>query len=54
MKAAPADMSRVTDVTYQVVVAREENGQPGEIVYEADNLAATERRIPVPLSRGYY
>jgi len=49
LKAAPAEMSRVANVTYDLVIARERNLAPAEIVYRRSGLPAPAHRLEAPL-----
>jgi hypothetical protein len=51
LAAAPAEMRRVQNVTYDLVVARERNRAPAEIVYRRNGLPAPEHRLEVPLAQ---
>jgi hypothetical protein len=48
--AQPAEMSRVTNVRYDLAVARERNGAPAEVVYRRDALPAAEHRLEESLA----
>ena len=50
LKLAPEAMSRVRNVRYDLLIAREENLVPAEIVYRRDGLAQSEHRLEAPLS----
>jgi hypothetical protein len=47
--AAPAEMSRVADVTYELLIASEENLSPGAVVYRRAGLAQPEHRLEAAL-----
>ncbi len=46
---APAEMARVKGVCYDLLIARHEHSEPGEIVYRRYGLAAPEHRLETPL-----
>jgi hypothetical protein len=46
---APGDMGRVRNVRYDLVIAREENLAPADIVYRGDALASPEQALPISL-----
>jgi hypothetical protein len=48
--AAPEEMARVNDVRYDLIIAREHNLAPEEIVYRRDGLPDAVHRIEVPLA----
>jgi len=48
--AAPAEMARVTDVTYELVIAREQALAPAEVAYRRDGLPRPEHRLETPLA----
>ena len=50
LRAAPDDMARVRRVRYDLVIAREGDGIPGDIVYRRDGLDAARHRLDVPLA----
>ncbi len=50
--AAPDDMARVSNVKYDLIVAKEENMAPGELVYRKDGLASPNHAIAVALQSG--
>lgn len=52
LAAAPADMARVRRVTYDLVVAREENMAPGPIVYRREGVPLNEHTLEVVLQPG--
>jgi hypothetical protein len=54
--AAPAEMARVANVTYELVIARERNLAPAEIAYSRGGLPAPEHRLETALEPGahYY
>lgn len=55
LAAAPAEMSRVKDVSYELVIARERNLAPAETVYRRSGLPRPEHRLDRPLeSRARY
>lgn len=47
--AAPDEMKRVRNVTYDLLIAAEENMAPGEIVYREEGLQTPEHVITLPL-----
>jgi hypothetical protein len=47
--AAPAEMRRLQNVTYDLVIARERNLAPAEIVYRRSGLPAPQHRLETPL-----
>lgn len=47
--AAPADMDRVRNVTYDLVIAEEDNLAPAKIVYRRDRLPAPKHRLETAL-----
>lgn len=47
--AAPDDMARVRNVTYDLLIAREENMAPAQIVYRRDGLPQPEHAIAIML-----
>jgi len=47
--AAPAEMGRVTNVRYDLLIAREKDGTPAEIVYRREGLPAPRHRLEKPL-----
>lgn len=47
--AAPEDMGRIRNVKYELMVAREENMAPGEIVYRQEGLPLPEHAINLSL-----
>ena len=47
---APREMGRVRNVSYDLLIAREENLVPAEIVYSRGGLAAPVHRVDMPLS----
>jgi hypothetical protein len=49
---APEDMSRVRNVTYDLVIAREENMAPGEVVYARSGLPAAGHVLETALKPG--
>ena len=49
---APEDMSRVRNVSYDLVIAREENMAPGEVVYARRGLPASEHVLETSLKPG--
>ncbi len=49
--ASPEEMKRVRDVRYDLVIAREQNLAPAQIVYERQGLTDTQHRIEKPLTR---
>ncbi|HEX9184786.1 MAG TPA: hypothetical protein VF876_16130 [Burkholderiales bacterium] len=49
LATAPADMRRVQNVTYDLVVARERNLAPAETVYRKSGLPRPEHRLATPL-----
>ena len=49
LKAAPAEMGRVANVTYDLVIARERNLAPAETVYRRSGLPAPQHRLETPL-----
>lgn len=51
-EGAPADMARVENVTYDLVVAREKNLAPTQEVYRRQGLPAPEHRLEVTLEPG--
>ena len=50
LSAAPSDMARVRNVTYELVIARERNLAAGEVVYRRDGLAQPQHRLESPLA----
>lgn len=50
--AAPDDMGRVRNVRYELLIAREENMAPGEIVYRQDGLPSPEHELGRALRPG--
>jgi hypothetical protein len=48
--AAPADMGRVKDVRYDLIVAREQNLAPAQVVYRREGLPDTMHTIEISLS----
>ena len=51
-RVAPADMARVANVRYDVIIARENEGLPGELVYRRDGIPAPAHRIDGELQPG--
>ncbi|HET9734097.1 MAG TPA: hypothetical protein VFP62_02390 [Burkholderiales bacterium] len=49
LAAAPAEMRRVQNVTYDLVIARERNRAPAETVYRRSGLPRPEHRLQAPL-----
>lgn len=49
LAAAPAEMQRPRDVTYDLVIARERNLAPAETVYRKSGLPRPEHRVETPL-----
>lgn len=49
---APDEMARVRNVRYDLIIAREENMAPGEVLYRADGLTSPEHTINVSLPSG--
>jgi len=49
---APEEMARVRGVTYDLVIAQEENMAPGEVVYERRGLPAAEHALEASLKPG--
>jgi len=47
--AAPSEMARVSNVTYDLVIAREHNYAAGDVVYRRRGLAAPTHRLETPL-----
>jgi len=47
--AAPAEMARVSRVSYDLVIARERNLAAAEVVYRRSGLGSTEHRLEAPL-----
>ncbi|MCU0936434.1 MAG: hypothetical protein MUF66_10280 [Gammaproteobacteria bacterium] len=47
--AAPEEMARVKGVRYDLLIARHDGGEPGEIVYRREGLAAPEHRLETSL-----
>jgi hypothetical protein len=45
-------MARVSNVRYDLIVAKEENMAPGELVYRKDGLASPNHTIAVALQSG--
>jgi hypothetical protein len=52
MISAPADMARVKDVRYELIIARERNLAPAEIVYRRPDLAAPAHTVEASLEPG--
>lgn len=53
--AAPAEMARVANVRYDLVIAEERALAPARIVYRGENLAEPQQRLSSPLrADGYY
>jgi hypothetical protein len=48
-EAAPEEMRRVRNVRYDLVIAREQNMAPDQIVYRRDGLTGTVHRIETTL-----
>jgi hypothetical protein len=49
LEAAPGEMQRVTEVRYDLVIARAVDAVPGEIVYQRDALEGTRHRLETAL-----
>jgi len=52
LKASPADMARVKDVTYELILAAAEYGVPATIVYRREGLSESAHQLPTPLAPG--
>lgn len=52
LRAAPEELGRITDVRYDLVVAREYNLAPGEVVYRREGLPKPAHTLETPLERG--
>ena len=50
--AKPADMARVANVGYDLVIAREQNLAAARVVYRREGLATPEHRVEAPLEPG--
>jgi len=51
-EAKPAEMARVANVGYDLVIAEEENLAAARVVYRREGLPSTEHRIEHPLAPG--
>jgi hypothetical protein len=49
--AQPSEMARVKRVRYDLIVARERDSAPGDVVYRRTGLPRTEHRLEEPLER---
>jgi hypothetical protein len=56
VRAAPAEMGRVKNVRYDLVIAREHELAPAEIVYRRNGLSSPEHHLATPLApdTGYF
>jgi hypothetical protein len=56
VQAAPAEMGRVKNVRYDLLIAREQELAPAEIVYRRDGLPSPEHHLAMPLApdTGYF
>ena len=50
VKIAPDEMSRVRDVTYDFIIAREENSAPVAVVYRREGLVSPRLALETPLA----
>ena len=49
LAVAPAEMARVSNVTYDLVIAAERNDSPARLVYRREKIAANFHKLDVPL-----
>ena len=49
LRTSPAEMQRASNISYDLVIARERNLAPAEIVYRRSRLPAPEHRLETPL-----
>jgi hypothetical protein len=56
LQAAPAEMARVKNVSYDLVIAREHELAPAEIVYRRNGLSTPAHHLETPLAphTGYF
>ncbi len=52
MAEAPEAMARVANVTYDFVIASEENMAPADVIYRREGLSTPEHAIDFPLAQG--
>jgi hypothetical protein len=52
IRVAPEEMQRIKNIRYDLVIARENNHVPGEVVYRREGLTSSKHRVEVSLDSG--